>query len=69
MAKPLVRVQRRAREPFGFALRQEYCGEKDMGTWTAGCVPDAKPDACTEAAWTALAALEGDEALPACTDS
>ena len=40
-----------------------------MGTWTAGCVPDAKPDACTEAAWTALAALEGDEALPACTDS
>jgi len=33
----------------------KHCaGEKEMGTWTAHCIPAEKPPACPEASWTEL---------------
>jgi hypothetical protein len=41
-------------------------GNKDMGTWTAWCMPASKPAACSAESWQQLEQLTNADRLPEC---
>lgn len=40
--------------------------DKDMGTYTALCMPAKRAKACPRKSWRALKKLTGDDKVPAC---
>lgn len=45
---------------------KQCLGSKDMGTWSAWCLPSKKPDACPADSWKQLTQLTGKERVPNC---
>lgn len=45
---------------------QKCLSEKDMGGYTAWCMPAKRAKVCPRSSWKALKKLTGDDKMPAC---
>ena len=45
---------------------QQCLGTKDIGTWSAWCMPDEKPASCPDESWSKLGGLTGKDQVPNC---
>ncbi|MCL5260648.1 MAG: hypothetical protein M1561_03050 [Gammaproteobacteria bacterium] len=45
---------------------QSCFATKNMGSWTAWCMPATKPEGCPDASWQALNSLTGRDRMQSC---